>query len=401
MMVICVASPAYADDDGLPAIEAHGFGTLGTVYHDNAGTRFRRDASQPHGAGANHLSFAPDSALGVQINSKLNDQFSAVLQVVAKQTWENNYKPQATWAYLKYTPNEAFMARVGRLGIDTFLRGDTTDIDYSNLLVRPLFSFHPHSFDGADAEFTQPWNDGFLRIKGYGGWEYDKRVEVDGTPYSFAGASGLGAGLEYEKSAWTSRLALGQIRFNHISDLLKPGMPFRTMLDALPNGAEIVDRLSVHKRFYYYKIFTVNYDAGAWQGMASYGHFSSENWPVSQVFTANIGYRIGNVTPYLGYSIEHTPRNFIPTGLPAGLLPQVDQASDLGQAGIMTNQSDTVLGLRYDFARNMAFKVQVDHFHYKDPDGIIDSALLDPNASAQNRSYQSMTMLSLALNFVF
>lgn len=398
----CLAMQAHADEadpDAFPGFSVHGFGTLGAVYHDEAGAYFRRDDSQPHGAGSHHLSFAPDSVLGVQLGVHLNSQLEAVVQVVTKQTWEDNYKPQVTWAYLKYMPNESLMTRVGRLGIDAFLRGDATDIDYSNLLVRPLFSFHPHSFDGADAEYTKPWNDGLLRIKGYGGWEYDRRVEVDGSVYSFAGASVLGMGLEYEKSAWVGRLALGQIRFNHLADGLKPGMPFRGLLDALPNGAQILDRLSVEDRAFYYKILTLTYDSGPWQGQANYGHFSSENWPTRQILTANVGYRIGDVTPYLGYSIQHTPRDIVPTGLPDGVSPLADQVTAFAQAGIIFNQSNLVVGARYDFARNMALKVQVDHIHYKDPDGIIDTALL--SAPVESRDYNTMTRLSVALNFIF
>jgi len=398
----CLTMQAHADEagtDALPSLNVHGFGTLGAVYHDDTGAYFRRDDSQPHGTGAHQLSFAPDSVLGVQLGVHMTSQLDAVVQVVAKQTWQDNYKPQVTWAYLKYMPNENLMARVGRLGIDTFLRGDATDIDYSNLLIRPQFSFHPHSFDGADAEYTKPWNDGFLRIKGYGGWEYDRRVEVDGSVYSFAGASVLGMGLEYEKSAWVGRVALGQIRFNRLADGLKPGTPFRGLLDQLPNGAQILDRLSVEDRALNYKILALTYDSGAWQGQASYGNISSGNWPTRQVFTADVGYRIGDVTPYLGYSIQHTPRDIVPTGLPAGVSPLADQVTAFAQSGIIFNQSNLVVGARYDFAHNMALKMQVDHLRYKDPDGIIDTAL--QAVPVESRDYKTMTRFSVALNFIF
>lgn len=384
--------------------ELHGFGTLGAVYHDRTGVRFRRNDSQPDGARSNRMDFDPDSILGLHLTARLNSQLEAAVQVAARQTWEDNYQPQVTWAYLKYLPNEKTAVRLGRLGIDTFLRGDTVDIDYGNLMVRPQSSFHPHSFDGADIEFTQPWREGFLRLKGYAGYEYDRRVEIDDSVVSFAGSRVLGLGLEYEKDGWTGRAAVGQIRFAWQTESLKPGGQLRAVLDSLPNGAEVIDKLSTRDRPFNYRMFTLSYDSGAWQGMASYSYYTSPDWPTRQVFFANVGYRVGDVTPYLGYTVQHTPRGIVASGFPAGLSAQTDvlnQVSALAQAGLMFNQSDIALGLRYDFARNKALKVQVEHIRYKDPDGILDPSLVALTAPVESRDYQSMTLLSVAFNFVF
>jgi hypothetical protein len=404
LLAVCV--PAWGQDEvaGYPTFDIHGLGTLGAVYHDNDGARFRRNDSQPDGAPAHRLDFDPDSMLGLQLNARFSQNLEAAVQVVSRQTWEDNYQPEVTWAYLKFLPNEQMAVRLGRLGIDAFLRGDLVDVDYGNLMVRPQFSFHPHSFDGADAEFTQPWGSGFLRLKGYAGYEYDKRVEIDGSTYSFDDSRVLGLSAEYEKGGWTGRVSFGQLRFDHDNSGFRPGSELPGILSALPNGEEIRDKLTLKDRRLNHGFAALAYDSGAWQGMVGYGRISSEDWPTRQIFFSNVGYRIGSVTPYLGYSVQHTPRGIIASGFPAGLSALTDalsQVSALAQAGLMFNQTDIAAGLRYDFADNKALKVQVEHIRYKDPDGILEPALVALDAPVQTRDYQSMTLLSVAFNFVF
>lgn len=406
LAAVCLPACAQAEEGGgaYPAVEVHGFGTLGGVYHDQAGARFRRNDSQPDGAPARRLDFDPDSMLGLRLDAHFSQHLQAAVQVVSRQTWEDNYRPEVTWAYLKFLPTEQVAVRVGRLGIDAFLRGDLVDIDYGNLMVRPQFSFHPHSFDGADVEFAQPVGDGFLRLKGYAGEEYDKRVEIDGSVSLFDDARVLGLNAEYEWGGWIGRLSFGQMRFGRQNIGLQPGDALLAALDALPNGAEIYDKLDLEGRRLNHGFATLAYDAGAWQGMLGYGHISSADWPTRQVFFGHVGYRIGDVTPYLGYTVQHTPRDIVASGFPAGLSALTDtlsQVSALAQAGLMFNQTDLALGLRYDFASNKALKLQVDHIRYQDPDGVLDPALVALDAPVATRDYQSMTLLSVALNFVF
>lgn len=386
-------------------VQVHGFGTLGAVYHDRAGVHFRRNDSQPEGADGRQLDFGPDSVLGLQLDAHVTDRMSGAIQLVSRQNWEGNYRPQVTWAYLKFLPADFAAVRLGRLGIDAFLRGDSLDIDFGNLMIRPQFVFHPQSFDGGDVELVSTLSDeGIMRVKAYGGFLYDRRVNIDGGVYSFAGSQVLGLGGELEKDGWTGRVSLGRIKFNRLDDGLKPGSDFLAAMDALPNGADIVDRLSVQDRHLRYGIATFAYDRGAWQGMASYGRIRSDGWPTRQVFFANIGYRVDGFTPYLGYTWQHTPREIISSGFPAGLSPLTDslsQVSAIAQSGILFNQQNFAGGLRYDFAPNRALKLQLDHIRYKDPDGVLDPALVALTSTAENRDYRSLTMLSVALNFVF
>lgn len=393
---------ASANENSLdhPFFEVKGFGTIGAVYHDKPGVGFRREDSQPEGAQGKHLDFDPDSTLGLRLEANISPRVSAAVQLVTRQTWEDNYKPQMTWAYLKFLPSDALSVRIGRLGIDTFLHGDAVDVDFGNLMVRPQFVFHPHSFDGVDAEHIMPvWEDGLLRLKGHAGFEYDKRVNIGGSVYDFSGARVLGVAAELEKEGWTGRLAVGQIKFNKLDDGLYPGQPLHTALSFLPNGDDVIERMSVRDRTMQYEIMALSYDRDAWQGAATYGRMHSDGWPTRHVFFANLGYRIEEFTPYAGFSIQHTPRNLIPSGFPVPTLP--GQVSDLAQAGLLFNQQDLAVGIRYDFAPNKALKLQFDHIRYRDPDGILDPSLVSLSSSVAERDYRTMTMLSLAFNFVF
>ena len=77
----------------------------------------------------------------------------------------------------------------------------------------------------------------------------------------------------------------------------------------------------------------------------------------------------------------------------------LNRTAELLETNAMINQNNFAVGLRYDFIDNMALKFQVDHIRYRDPESIIDSGLQTENA--RTRDVRSVTVFSLALDFVF
>lgn len=109
----------------------------------------------------------------------------------------------------------------------------------------------------------------------------------------------------------------------------------------------------------------------------------------------SVGYRIRQWTPYLVYSrikSEHPQRT---TGLP-DISPfdvinaRVSQALLAGQA----DQETFSLGARYDFARNVDFKLQLDWIHSRDNPSLL---WIDPESDWDGRS----AVLSATLDFIF
>ncbi len=290
---------------------------------------------------------------------------------------------------------------MGRLGIEVYPQGDSAEIGYANLMIRQPIIIVPRTFDGLDAEITRTTSNGTIRLKGLAGWA--KGHVIGSTePYDMSGSKLMGAIAEYSQNGWTGRAAIADIHVQDDPAELLPGSAFSTNINATPNGAEILKVLSMKDRTIKFSSLSLAYDEGKVQGIASYNMLESSNWSNQHFIYANMGYRIGKVTPFISWSMQHNDRNLIATGLPN--LPQTaafNQIALFVQAAqpIMINQTDITVGARYDFAENMALKFQVDHFRYKDPNSIINDRLL--TEPVENRSTKSLTLLSLALDFVF
>ena len=404
-VLFVIASSALAEDDTSDSqkFSIHGFGTLGAVNHNKTGVMFRRDMSQAGGANAGEISFAQDSMLGIQLSAYLNPKLEASTQVVSRLTADNNYDPQVTWAYLKFKPMEDVAIRAGRLGIEAYPQGDSAEIGYANLMIRQPIIFIPRTYDGIDVEVLPSIGRGTARLKGLAGWTKGK-VAGFGRPYDMDGSKLVGAIAEYAQGGWTGRVAIASLQLHNEAVDLEPGSPILTGLHMTPNGAALIDRLSLKDRAIQFSSLSLAYDVGKIQGIASYNMIEGSNWPLQHLIYANMGYRIDKVTPYVSWSMQRTARNFIATGVPNGLSPETDvlnQSALLAQAGpgLMLNQTDVAIGARYDFANNMALKLQLDHIRYKDPVSIVDAGLL--TESVENRSTKSLTLISLALDFVF
>jgi hypothetical protein len=393
---------AWAQGDG-SVVSISGFGTLGAVYHDLEGVEFRRDISQPSGAKAQQLSLDNDSMLGLQLTARPSAQLEATVQLVSRHAIDG-YSPQVSWAYAKYKPVEGVAIRAGRLGLEMYMQGDSAEIGYANLLVRQPMVFYPRTMDGLDAELVRPLADGTLRLKGMVGSVLGKLLTT-GDPYDAEGSKMWGALAEYAQGSWVGRVSTGQLTLKReVSDSQLEAL--RGALSMTPNGAKIIDTISMENRPITYTSVALAYDSGPLQSVVSYVRASTPNWQDQQVFSSQVGYRIGNFTPYAAYSVTQTDRAIVSTGIPWGLSLATDtlnQGSEQAQAALKNNQSDFGIGVRYDISRNTSIKFQADRILYQDPGslagGITDNSLL--SSDYQSRGNRALSLFSVALEFTF
>jgi hypothetical protein len=374
-----------------------GFGTLGSVYHNESGVKYRRDISQStDGAAASQLSFAHDSMLAVQIDAKAQSHFKSSLQIISRQNVYGNFAPDVSMAYLKYQDGDSFV-RLGRTNIEIYMQGDAAEIGYANLPVRQPIIYYPRAINGLDAETTQAMGDGFVRIKGIAGLVSGKLIAP--SLYDAEGSRCIGALMEYARGAWTGRFAVGEMTLKNELDTM-PALT--TALAFAPNKGKLINTFSMRDRAINNKMLGISYDAGSVQGGAGYTLISSHDWEDQNLLYAYAGYRIEHVTPYISWSSARTSRNFTATGIPNGYSAQTDAlnlAMTNGQSGFFLNQSDIAAGTRYDFAHNMALKLQVDYLRYQDPYSIVDSSF--STSSAESRGDKTLILYSAALDFVF
>jgi hypothetical protein len=378
-----------------------GFGTLSAVSHSRDGVEFHRDISVPAGAPAKRWSTNQDSMLGLQLSAQRGSELEATLQLISRDSIGTGYKPQVTWAFVKWTPTDDIIVRAGRLGVDFYLQGDAADIGYANLQVRQPLIFYPRILDGVDAEWSTALGDGSLRLKAQSGNTIGK-LRVSGDDHDTQG-SHIDALLlaEYAQSGWTARLACGTLAV-HDSPPSANAQALYGGLASTPHGAEILQAIALNDRAVGYRAMALSYDKGPIQAMAGHAVVHSSHWSDVKSSYLQLGYRIDKITPYAAYTVERTKRDLIPTGIPWGYSAATDalnQGAALAQSAVKHNQIAGTLGLRYDLSLHTALKFQVDDIHYQDLPTIVDPSVQTQDVA--NRGFKTLQLYSASLEFVF
>lgn len=374
--------------DPQSSFTVQGFGTLGAARTTSEEVEFVRDISQPRGA-RSKWDGRVDSILGLQANWRITPQLEAVVQGVSRYRYDRTFTPEISWAYLKYDPTPKLSLRGGRLGTEFFMMADSRLVGYSFLTVRPpgdFFWYLPfYSIDGADAALTLPVGDAVLRGKLFYGISdgniplADRQWKIDGSPM-------VGGYLDYQLDAWQIRLGYANIKFRN-------SLPIAGQFNAIPafvlSPAAVrasLDYLeTAQTRSHYYSLGLV-YDRGPWlvQFMLNHIEQGSNAFQSSEAGYLLAGYRVGRVTPYLGYSWVDSDRR--------------GNTLNFAVAGVMADsrseQQTTIVGARWDVIRNVALKAQWDGIR-GDPSSIF------PYRRETAEWKGKMDVFSVTLDFVF
>lgn len=369
-----------------PAFSLSGFGTLGAVRTSTDAAEFVRDLSQARGATSNWTG-AVDSVLGVQANWKMSREWAAVVQLNSRYRFDRTFRPDLAWAYLKYEPLPNVSLRAGHLGTGFFMLADSRWVGYSFLTVRPpgdFFWYLPfYSINGMDAALTVPLGEAQIRTKLFWGKSQGKvplaeeRWDIDGSPM-------LGGYMEYQRGPYWLRGSYANLTFAH--DLpLNPMLAREAGMQL--NAAQLAYLATSGKRTHYASLGFV-YDDGPWQGQVMLNAIrqGSNAFENSVGGYALLGYRVHNVTPYLGYSQVRSRSRDNATGHPLVAHVMADSHAD---------QKTHFAGVRWDLARNLALKAQWD--------GIRGTAstLLPYRREIRSQWQGNMDVFSLSLDFIF
>lgn len=322
LALIMCAGTAQAQDAG-SMFTFSGFGTVGATHSSSEDGDFVSTLFQPSGAGASRSwDIGGMTKLGGQVNAKLTDQLTAVVQVVSVQRPNNNYNPRIEWANLQYAFTPDFKVRVGRTALASFMVSDTRLVGYANTWIRPpveMYSAIPlTNLDGVDASYRHRFGGVTSTLQVVGG---RTNIEsINGAGQNVPGvkirkARGINNTLEY--GAWTARLGYLQ---SDVTIPLAPGFVLSVDQSATMLG--------------------VIYDPGTWFLQGEYAVTKLEGFtPTTKVGYLTGGYRIGAFTPYAMYA---------------------KSSPDKTPAILAYDQSTTSLGLRWDAMRNTAVKLQFD-----------------------------------------
>ena len=349
-----------------PSFTFNGFGTLGFTRSNEQGADFVANSLRPEGPGrSDEWSPEVDSRLGLQLSADLMPRLTAVAQVVVEQTFDDDYEPTIEWANLKVSITDDLSVRIGRTALPTFLVADHRKVGFANPWVRPpveLYGLIPvFNSDGLDLSYRQRLG---------GGWGHTLQAVAGFSNVDLPGGSRAevrdfyGLFDTFERRALSLRTALATGRVT--VDFAQPLFDFFRFFG--PEGVAIADRFDVENRRLDFASIGVGYDPGEWFVTAEGGLLRGR----SLVADRTAGYvtggrRMGDLTVHVTYS-EVVVNGSIPrSGLTLSTLPPelVPPASALNAAldDVLTSiveQRTVSLGLRWDFRRDVALKLQVD-----------------------------------------
>lgn len=383
-----------------PGFSLQGFGTLGVTRTNDDNAQFVRDLSQPQGAGKSWTGKV-DSLLGLQANIHFSLQTEGVLQAVSRHHYDGSYDPELTWAFLRHDFSPDFSLRAGRLGTEFYMLGDSRLVGYSNLTLRPPPDFYGSlvfsHIDGVDVSATLPVASGLLSGKLFAGLSPEKAPFGYGIDWNLRGSTLLGGYLDYLNGPWQVRLGHAQVRFKHeipIDEWLV--VAYADPLAGTPYNS-LVPEMAMADQWARFSSIGVVYDEGPLniQLMVNRIEQDSPAYEDSKGGYVLAAYRLGAMTPYLGFSRSFSSAGSLPSSqdpIFGAFLNSVLTPGMVAQSHI--DQHTYTLGGRWDFQKNLALKAQVDWIRGKPSSTFL---FKNPNPGWDG----NMTVFSLALDFVF
>jgi hypothetical protein len=396
---LATADGARAQDVDLEArrLEVRGFGTAAATYHDADGIEFRRHTGQAHGAEAGQATFGVDSLAGVQIDYDFGAHFTAVTQGVSRQRADGDWKMHATQAFVRWSPDESLVLRVGRVGYDIYLLAESRQVGYSYLAVRPSVEFYGlltnDEIDGGDFSYTRRAGPGLLRARLFAGMGQGEKAFADETN-SHTDGRVLGACLDYLYRDWIARAAL--VRFRAPSPPALEALSGALRATGIPTAADVANEFTQKHIESFGLQLGVAYDGGPLQAQLLLGAVDSNTLAAPETFSgyALAGYRLRQWTPFLSFASSRNRDAVRSAGLPD--LPQLamlESAVREAQAHARATMHTISMGVRYDFAQHLDIKFQVDRVSQRDSSIIFDRRTAPGPAD--------FTVFSVAVDFVF
>ena len=381
-----------------------GFGTLAATKSSEKNADFIAGYAEPNGPGyTRSVDFGVDSRLGLQVDWKISNRFSAVVQGVAEHRFDDTYMPYVNMAHLKFQAFPNLSIRAGRIPYSAYLISDYQKVGYSQPWARTpveVYQFNPITFiDGGDLNWQANVGDIALSGQVVAGSSSVKVPQL-GVIAAFKAREIAGASLVLSKGHTSYRAFYAQMRGTLDNPKLDaPNGPFAilrapiipTPFGPAPNpyyNPALASELEIKKDRVTYVSFGFNHDPGNWFVMGEITRKRGDE-NILLHFTAGYltgGLRLGNWTPYASIGWKKTDS---PTSNANPVANAILAVSDHAQ-------TSAGLGLRWDFASSASWKLQYDHV--KNATGSWGALTNDHPPFKPGGSYNLTT---IALDFVF
>ncbi|WP_017879179.1 porin [Janthinobacterium sp. CG3] len=357
-------APACAD--GLPAdgkLSLSGFATFGMARTNSDEAQFVR-YNQAEGVDSG-VNSGTDSNLGLQASYKFTPELSATAQVLTRQYTSTHYAPELSWAFLKYQLRDELSLRAGRVVVPSFMMSDYQNVGYANTMMRPPLEMYGlaaiEHIDGADLTYQRSFGASTVTAQLAAGVSHGKLF--------VAGGGGSIATIRAPLYALNLALENGPftLRLSRLTTELE-SRDFR-MLNTLTARLRQAGFAALARELTLVGGKKISFSSvGAtmdWQQLLLQGEYGRRqaNEPVyipdNDAYYVMAGYRVGALLPYYAHAaVWQKGRSVtLPANFPAG--GALARRVDFGYLTAAEQHSD-LLGLRWNFAKARALKVQID-----------------------------------------
>ncbi|MFZ6672947.1 hypothetical protein [Undibacterium sp. Xuan67W] len=356
-------SSAYAADstDG-PTITISGFGTAALTRSNTDDAEFSRP--NQYAGVKSTAKTGPDSNFGIQATAKMNDWLSFTAQGLVRKNVTDEFGGELAWAFAKFKVSDNLSVRVGRVGLPVYMISDYRNVGYANNMLRPPVEMYSQvlieSVDGVDAVYQTSFGDSTLTAQLALGQTETNNTSA-GRFYTAKFKSLSGLNVQLENGPFT-------VRFGRVDT--KVSVEDSSIVNTVVGGLTQFGFTSAANsiRVKDTKASFTSVGLGVdWQNfvvLSEYGKRKSESLtvPESTSWYTMFGYRVGKFMPYFNHAsvTQDSPKSVagLPTTGPLAALTA--GANSLAASGAI--QTSNSVGVRWDFSKSAALKVQLDRF---------------------------------------
>ncbi|NHZ98685.1 porin [Massilia sp. CCM 8734] len=363
-VILAAFSMSSQAADG-PTVTISGFGTAALTATDTDDIEFARP-NQQAGVGKNPRP-GVDSNLGIQGMVKMNDWLSFTVQGLARKNARDAWGAELAWAFAKFKINDELSVRVGRMGMPVYMISDFRQVGYANTMIRPPTEVYRQvngdSFDGVDLVYQHSFGDTTVTAQAGIGNVSAKITDDNRVTYKPATMIHIVA----ENGPFTFRVGRADAKVTIQDSEQLDGLLATLRRVGLVQVANDLSITDVDGSFTSAG-FTMDYKNFLVQTEYAIRRTDSRIVPDTNSYYAMFGYRFGKITPYYYYgdTKQDTARTY--AGLPTAgpLAPLTAGVNGVVKAA---QQSTNAIGVRWDFAKSAALKVQVDRIKPRDGAG--------------------------------
>lgn len=350
------------------------------------------------------------SAFGLQLNAKINDSFSIVLQGVFQDKIENDLNKSVTWAFVRYNANPHLSFRAGRIATPIYMLSEYRDVGFAYLWTQPISGFYssiPVTYiDGGDVSYHVPLGEGIFETRLFGG-RSELALETIYNAAEITLSPLFGVKLTYSIDNWffsgvasTTKVKKGEPASTFISYLTRS--PSTSAI--WPRATSIASDFKIEDSRISYFSLGGHYESGQWN-IQSELSYTQSNWAFFPDLASgyiSLGRQFNQSTLYTFVSKTKSVGDTYNLSPPSTLtIPAVSMLYNLIDSSLnsqVIDQESLGFGVRFDVLSNIALKGQIERT-WLNNNHIGGWFATLPALSAQAPDH--IDTFSLSLSFVF